>query len=379
MLRHNLVILLLAGVMLMTGCWDGRELEKRSLVLLVGVEREENQYRVYLQLARPQSLGGGGGEGKGDGDPALVISRSGEDLPEIVQKLQLSVDRELFFAHVRGVVLSESVAQDGILGILNVLKNELRVPRTAWIFVVKGGVRPVLTARPELDRIPSTYLSNFFENLTLFQRPHDVSLGSFYNMAVTPGIHPVAMWIGERQPDQSAPSILGVAAFQGDRFQGGLTAEQMIGWTLLKGQPLPGRIYVPCPGGKGQFAVRITTVRRRIYPQVGDGEVRGVLVQLWVAGRTAAVTCQTQDALPATSEALTRAFEERVERAASLAISASQSDVRTDVLGIGRMVYRHAFRHWPGEERWDELYPTLPVRLQTESVLDLSVNVTTSP
>ena len=125
---------------------------------------------------------------------------------------QLAIDRNLFFGHVRAVVIHQDIAQRGMLSLVNPMLQSHITPRETWLFS-SNPARDVLENSPALDAIPSTYFSNFFENNLLLNRPYEMTLGGFHQRLVTPGIQPFAMWIGRGDKELSAPSIAGLAAF----------------------------------------------------------------------------------------------------------------------------------------------------------------------
>lgn len=367
---------------LLAGCWDGLELEQRALVLMVAIDGTDTGVRVSLQLARPQTMAGSSGETSGSqgGEPVTVVTRAGKDVAAAIQAIQLSVDRELFFGHVRVVILSEEIGRRGAWAYLEPLVGgSLSVPRTAWLFVVRGAAEKVLSARPALDRVPSTYLSNFFETRLLLERPYDVTVGGFHQRWVTPGEEPVAIWISALQEDQSAPELLGVAAFKGDSYQGGLEREESLGWILTQNQRLLGRLSIACPDGDGYFAVRFIRSSIRLRPEVSDGKLTGVAVVGSVSGRIGSAQCQV-GAL--TLEGITqyeRAFRAEIERLVSAAFVAAQAELDSDIIGFGKAVYRFAHPHWTGDADWAERFADLRLRVAVNACLDHNRTYTYAP
>lgn len=365
----RLTALSLALALLLVGCWDGRELEKRAMVLVLAIDKAQAGVRVGLQLARPQAFASTHG-GVSDKEVVTVVSREGPDVPSVLHDLQLAVDRDLFFGHVRVVVVSEEAAREGIWRHLHPLFGDHLVPRTAWLFVVRGKAKEVLALRPALDPNPSTYLTNFFDNRLLMRRPYDVTVGGFHQRWVTPGVEPVAIWIAPGQPDQSAPALLGLAAFAGDRFVGGLEEVAAKGWVITQGQPSPGRLPVTCPGRPGRFGVRINDATTRVRPRLEGGRVKGMRLVTRMNGVIDGLDCKVSFDDAAEIRRFEQALEERVEELIRTGLERSQVGLKSDTLGFGRAVYRHAVKAWPGEPQWQERFPTLPVTVEVNARLD---------
>ncbi len=371
--RRWLIAICLCTAIIAGGCWDGQELDRRATVLMLGIDKTDEGVRVGLQLARPQALAGSTGEGSGrDGAKVVtVVSRVGADVTGALHALQLAVDRDLFFGHTRVILVSEDVAREGILRHLQPLYGGAELlPRSAWLFVVKGSVDEVLAHRPDLDAIPANYLTHFFDNRILLQRPYEVTLGSFHRYWVTPGVEPIVVWIAPGQPDQSAPTLLGLAAFHGDRFVGGLGRVPSKGWVITQNQPPPGRLPIPCPGRPGTLAVRVVKSQNRIRPKVQNGSVKGVQVVANVQARIEGIGCSADMSDLHEFAKFEQAFHDEITHLIREGIRRAQTELQTDVFGFGKAIYRFAHWAWPGDERWAELFPDLPVQVNVTVQLE---------
>lgn len=371
--HRKLFWVLLWVQILISGCWDGRELEKRAIVLIIGIDVVGDGVRVGLQLARPQSMSGSASEQSAGGgsEVVTVVSREGADVSAALHLLQLAVDRDLFFGHTRVVVMSEDAARDGVLPHLQPLYGGAALlPRSAWLFITKGTAGAILELRPALDRIPATYLTQFFDNRILLQRPSDVTMGAFHRHLVTPGQEPVVLWIAPGQPDQPAPSLLGLAAFNGDRFVGGLDMVHSKGWSITQHQPTPGRLPVKCPDRPGTFAVRVIKSRNRIRPRTRGGTVTGLTVTANVQGQIEGVDCRASLGDPREMERFDQAFRAEIADLVQAGIRRAKEELKSDVFGFGKATHRYAYQAWPGDERWSQLFPDLPVHTDVTAQLD---------
>lgn len=364
--RYRLIAICLCAAVLVGGCWDGRELEKRAIVLLMGIDRDEAGVRVGLQLARPQAFAGSGAQRSAANEAVTVVTRRGADVPSTLHELQLAVDRDLFFGHARVVVMSEAAARAGVWGQLQPLIGDMKIPRTSWLFIVRGSASTILAEKPPLDAIPATYLTNFFDNRLLLERWYDVTVGGFHQRWMNPGEEPIAIWIAPGQPDQSAPTLLGIAAFHGDQFRGGLDRESSTGWVITQNQPPPGRTPVNCPGRPGRFAVRVVRSQNRIRPRTAGRTVKGLVVAANIQGRIEAVDCRAMLSDPGEMERFARAFRQKIANSIRTGLKRAQTELRSDIFGFGKAVYRYAHAAWPGDEQWAKRFPDLPIEVHVD-------------
>lgn len=363
------LLLLVCCLVLLPGCWDGRELEKRAIVLMVGVDRAEPGVRVTLQLAWPQSMIASPGQegGSKSNEPVAVITRAGVNIAAALQEIQYEINRELFFGHVRAILISESAAQLGSWKIIEQLVGGgLAVPRTAWLFVVSGEAEPVMHARPALDRVPAIYLSNFFETRLLLERPYDVTIGGFHQRWVTPGEEPVAVWITADEQEAAPLTILGIAVFQEDQFLGGLSREESVGWALTQNQRIPGRLTVDCPQGGGRFTVRFLHSSLRLRPHVTAGKLVRQVVQGGVSGRIESSECNLYHLDPKEMTRFRQAFQDEVKRLLNAAFERAQQEFGTDIFGFGRSVFRYAHQMWPGDAAWRRQFREVEIGIEID-------------
>lgn len=363
---------LLALLVFLFGCWDGREIERRALVLTISLDAAPGGVQLGVQIALPRLLGPAGpAGGSPQVTPAFVRHVVARDAATALSDLQMALDRDLFFGHVRVVLVGEELARQGVWPHLAALYGNTLVPRTAWVAVVEGQAESLLAVHPPLENIPPTYLTNFFENRVLFQRPYDLTLGGFHQRLINPGVEPVALWLAPPLAEGMEPRVLGLAAFQGDRFAGGMSLEETYGWLLAQNQQPIRWFTVDCPRSPGIFRARLTTTTVTMRPVLAGNRLERVAVSGWVKARVDGQTCVDDFADPlvraAAQAALARHLIGLVERAAATA----QQELRTDVFGFGLQTFRYGFRAWPGDAAWRERFPGVPVRVDLNVRLDV--------
>lgn len=256
---------------------------------MIGIDPAENQnhgVKVSLQLARPQSFGSTPTEPTNTEEKrTVVVSQEGEDAADAIRKIQLSTDRRLFFGHTRAVVIDEQLARRGVMELIDPLLQSRTTSRETWLFVSETPAIDVLGYTPALDAIPSTYLSNFFENRLLLKHSYEATLGGFHQRLITPGIQPVAVWIGPADASLSAPRIEGFAMFSGERLSGTLDQEQSLGWMFVANQFPKSILAFDCPDHQSsRFLVDVTSVKSTIHVRSKRGSRPQANIALRVRG-----------------------------------------------------------------------------------------------
>ncbi|MCL6599496.1 MAG: Ger(x)C family spore germination protein [Alicyclobacillus macrosporangiidus] len=370
------VVICLAVSIGLTGCWDGIELQQRAIVLIMGIDPGDtpDQVKVTLQLAKPHRLSvppsSGQSGGAGQTSPVIAVSEQGRDVGEALHRIQLDLDRRLFYGHLQAVVIHRKLAERGILTLLNPLVQSRIVSRNLWVFVSEPPAGAFLEKTPELDVIPAMYLANLFRNRIWLNRPYDATVGGFHQRLATPGIEPYALLITGIDPKLSAPQIDGLAVFSGDRLAGVLTGQPFTGWLMLENQFPRSRLAFPCPEDPGkQFVIDVKSVRSRLRVRNLSSARPYVDVEVRMRGSVeggACIPAETQAEL----ETLKRQVERQTQMMVTRAIEWTQSPLHADVLGIGREVYRYQAAEWRGDEWWRSTFERLDVQVHVDLRID---------
>src|SRR5690606_28905061 len=107
----------LTWALALAGCWDYTDIDRRGIVLGIGVEfaqGEEPLLDVTVDIANPSVIAGGGGgplTGSAPSQGALILTQRAGSVAEALHSLQARVDRRLALPFVQVVILHEEVAR----------------------------------------------------------------------------------------------------------------------------------------------------------------------------------------------------------------------------------------------------------------------------
>ena len=146
---------------LLAGFLDMTEPQRMYYINAVGVDFEDNEYVVYLQIINfadvAKSI-----QTSTDVAPAEVGRATGKTIEEAIYKLYRSLDQEVFWGHMRYLVFSERVMENE--HIIPVIDTFIRFRDTRyqiWVYCTKNPVNEVLLVTPILrNSLSSSKLSN---------------------------------------------------------------------------------------------------------------------------------------------------------------------------------------------------------------------------
>nr|WP_279625020.1 Ger(x)C family spore germination protein [Thermoanaerobacter siderophilus] len=168
------IILILTIAILLTGCWDKREINQLAFVQGLGIERgKDDMIHLIVEILKPGLLtaGGGGtggtGGGSAAGKPYAVFQASGVDFAKAFANLNDELPRSLFMQYNEIIFLDEKFARSGIYQTLDFMTRNPEFRRTAYILVVTGGSIQELFNLPssnELERYPYKEVMGLISN-----------------------------------------------------------------------------------------------------------------------------------------------------------------------------------------------------------------------
>lgn len=110
-MKNKLIIF--AIIFLFTGCYNYREINNLAITTAVGIDKEENQYVLTIQVVNIQKAGS---KSSGSSDEAKFITYEtrGNSLQEAFRKIVLESPKRIYGNHLQLLVIGEEVAKEGI-------------------------------------------------------------------------------------------------------------------------------------------------------------------------------------------------------------------------------------------------------------------------
>lgn len=385
---RRLLALFLLGILL-TGCWDRVEVENLAIVLAMGVDPapEGEGYLFTAQVARPSLLGkggggamggGSGGAGSGPGRAFWNTSLEGRTLFEAERKFMRQTSRRLFLASSRVVVLGEGVARQGVGEIFDFLLRDREPRLTLLVTVAKQTAREIMEVEPTLEKTVGQEIDTLSRYIGDDSTSYFPDLAEFANHLWSPGQEAIApaLSVYEDENGKKRLRVEGLAAFKKGRLVGWLDPEESRGLLWVLGKVSGGSLLLPCPGGR--VALEVTGERVTVMP-LFEGDHPVVEIRIKDETNLAEEMCPEPVFTPETLKALEMQAEELI-REEILASLARAQTWGADVFGFGRAFYGRYPRRWREmEDRWEEIFSQLEVRVTVDVTIRRAGLITDSP
>ncbi|WP_190284866.1 Ger(x)C family spore germination protein [Bacillus sp. S3] len=150
--RSFMFVLLLP---ILSACWNQKELTDLAFVMAIGVDKgEEKKFNVSFQIVNPGNVSSGQ-NGGGQGLPIAVYKSSGDTLTEAARNATKQISRRLYYSHTNLIAVSEDIAKDGLLYIMDALDRDPEFRTTTQLVVTRDTSAEVLVASlANLDKMP---------------------------------------------------------------------------------------------------------------------------------------------------------------------------------------------------------------------------------
>ncbi|MEC0229412.1 Ger(x)C family spore germination protein [Paenibacillus alba] len=388
--RVGFLVCLTAVLLLTSGCWSRKELNSLSIAQGIGIDLEDNQYVLTVQIVNPGSFVK---QQESMNTSIVVYSAKGATLNEAVRRLSASVARKIFFAHIRIVVFSERVAKQGIAKPLDFLMRDNEIRSDFNVVIARDSTaKEVLSVLTPLEKIPSNYLFNALEVANKeWSHVVSVKMDEVANNILGEGMDPVLSGVrilGDKTKGKetanlqlSAPSVkfehAGIGVLKKDKLVGWLDENESRGYSLLTDRVQRTALHIPCPSG-GKLGIDISHVHTQMRSKVTNNNPE-IWVDSSVKGNISSVECQIDLSDLATIEKINELVSAAEKSLMELSIQKAIS-LGTDIFGFGIAVHRADPKFWKNNKsNWDERFEQMPIHIEVVTSMSNTGTIGKSP
>ncbi len=375
--RISIFILLIAILLLTTGCWNRRELNELAITLAMGIDRTiDGKYLVTAQVVIPGEIT----EKARGSSPVIIFQAKGDTVLEAIRKMTKEAPRKIYPSHLRILVIGEALAKEGIGKPLDVLSRDWELRSDFYIAVAKGRkAEDILKVQTSLEKIPANELFNTLEvSAKAWSATRYVTLDELIANMVSEGKEPVLTGIhvkleGDKETSFSKQNVemsnpparlyfQELAVFDGDKLIGWLNELQSKTYTIVTNNEFGSVGNVSCPK-HGKFVYQITNSETKVKGKIRHGNPEiDVVVQ--VEGKVADVECDINLKSAKSIVKLEKIYEKETKKMIQQAIKQVQENNKVDIFGFGEAIHRADPKAWEKLKiDWDEKFQDLKVNI----------------
>ncbi|MGG3888865.1 Ger(x)C family spore germination protein [Metabacillus fastidiosus] len=367
-------------LVLLAGCWNRREMNELAIAVGLGIDRQDDQYLVTVQIVNPGEIAAQKGGGRAT--PVLIYQETGDTVMEAFRRLTTVAPRKIYTAHLRMVIIGEKLAEEGFGETLDLLSRSREMRTDYYIAVAKDlKAENVLKVLTSLEDIPANQLFSSLEtsekawapttSVTLDELiPDIVSKGKEANLT---GIK-IRGNVQEGETSENvkqieAPTKLqyeGIAVFKNDRLIGWLDEDESKGLNYSLGKVKSTIVDITCPN-EGKIGIEIIRTKADVETKVKNGRLTG-MIRVEAEGNIADVECRKAElAKTVTIHDFEKKGEESIKEKIEAVINASQQKYKADIIGFGEALQLSNPVYWKkNEKEWSEKFLDIPIEIETD-------------
>ncbi|MDD9268290.1 Ger(x)C family spore germination protein [Paenibacillus sp. GCM10023248] len=147
------IFMILGLLVILSGCWDNKDINHRSLPLVMGITMQDGEYKIILQT--PEL------------DQSKIklneITETGKTISQAVDKISVNKEKEIDLLHIKVIVIEKKLAQQGMKDILSSFMRSGEISLKAYIAICDEDITHFLSKEAEISVPKGSFVYDFFE------------------------------------------------------------------------------------------------------------------------------------------------------------------------------------------------------------------------
>lgn len=356
-------------LLLLSGCWDQRELSSITVVTGMAVDKGENgKYVMTIEGLNAQELNGKTASGFA---PSLVFSLEGNTLSELSQKMNVGMSRNVIYSHMRTLIVSEEIAREGMLEFLDYLERNREI-RDDFNIVIARNSRAMDVLKVTYQFQKSTALKLYTQLDSMVKNwggDPDVKLNDVIAAVTSKGRQPVmaavsikgipGKGVSVENMKKVSPDALAVlnslAIFKKKRLLGFLSITDARNYLWVENNIKRTAVSVPC-GNKKFFALQFYNSKTRKTVKMVNG-IPVIRVNVQAEAYLDGEQCLEDISKVKTYAKYENLAQKMIKKEIATTIQKAQKKYKTDIFGFGEVLYRqHPPQFKKISDHWNESF-----------------------
>lgn len=391
-MKKGLILVVMCCItVLLTGCWDKKELEDQAFVMVIGLDKNKDQknIQVTFQIANPQV--GSTEKSQSDREPASeIVTIQSPSFTVAKQLVNTTVTRNITLSHAKAIVIGSELAKsDQLIRVVETLLRDYEIRQDILLITSEEKAstfirsnHPAFETRPHkyYDLMMNRWKDNGFVPLSTLQkyvRQTQQDAGAFLSIYGTTQRekHHLQGHEDDQKPGRMAlkgvnnTQIIGSAVFSNGNMIGSLTGEETRICLLLRRDTNIQQITTSYPdpfNKKGTLGVRVTEEKK---PKINVKITKpGQTIDVYVPLKMEIVSMTGESDYPTNRQKrkqLEMYIEHILEKETTKLVHRSQKNYKIDLFNF-YSEGRKKFATIPQYEQynWTKRYPYSTVRVR---------------
>lgn len=379
-MKKVLTILLLFSMMIsLTGCWNRMELNELAITVGLAIDKvKENEYKISVQVVDPSEVAPK--QGSTGRSPVTLYHAKANTVFEALRKITTVSPRKIYLAHLRILIIGETVAKEGIAKSLEMLSRDHEVRSDFYIVLAKDTkAEQLLKFLSPIEKIPAQKMFRSLEvSEDAWAPTRTVQMDELITDMTSDGKSGVLTGIkytGNKKVGQSRENVekaspqanlqyANVAVLKKDKLVGWLNEKESKGLNYVSGEIKNTVGSIPCPKG-GSAVVEIFHAKPDIKVNFQNGKP-AIRIYNFIEENVGEVRCDIDLSTTEGIKVLEKSSEQTNEKIIMASIKRAKK-LKADIFGFGEAIHRASPKVWRSLGKdWNEKgFVELPVTVNT--------------
>ena len=364
-------ILIIILSLILTGCWNYRELNEYAIATGLAIDIKDNEYEVSLLFAN-------GKKNKNEENQINVLSGTGNTIYEAINNIGLSTPKEIYISHLSVVIISDEVAKKGVKPILDYLLREPQSNENFYIILSKeSNAKNVLSIIAPQSDFPSQNITSSIKiNEELQGRITDSSFNIFVSKILEKGNNPIANSIiiigddekGTKKMEQENTKVSAytkldkIGIFKDDKLIEWANIDESIGINMLLGNINSLYITLPCDNNKTIVKINNYKINNKVYKDKININIKSSGIVNEVGCK---INLNNEKELNKIENEVKNEMRNKINDAIKIA-----KKLETDIFGYGNMIYKKYPNYYNKIKNWNLEFKNLNINTNIDFRID---------
>lgn len=360
----KILLMFITILIFICGCQNEKEINNLSIVNAIGIDIEDDKYKVTIQILDINKTNNDEQEKL---NKTITYTAVGNNISEALNNITLKSPKTLYLGHLELLIISENLAKSNIDKITDYFLRNSNVSKNFTMLTCLGStpedILKVLendSSYPTGNILGSIEISSTSEGIS-----NNVKFIKFMQDLVSEGKNPIVPTIKKTDEDKLVIDNIGI--FKDKKLIGYLNGNQNIAFNFITDNIKSTTINYKCDENN-YIGINITKSNTDIKSVIKNNEPL-IYLNVVVNAEIMEVNCSNGiDNL----ENVRKEIGNKIKKLINNVIKTTKEDYQSDIFGFGKNIYQNHLSYWNKVKKdWEkEYYPNLKVTTNVEVKLN---------
>lgn len=353
-----------------TGCWNYSEVDDIAIVSGVGIDKGKSEGELAVTVEIVDTKKGS----KSNQSGIKMLTLSGPTIFDIVRGMISITGEKLFWSHSKVIVISEELAREGVIRVIDWYNRDTETRSDVYIFVSKEKTaQEVISLSSVTESILAYELAQQMRIEKNTSTAPVVEIFDFIDKLEASGEYAMAplIYIHEQNKIKNA-RVSGTAIFNKDKMVGTISGDETKFMLFARDEIKGGVLPLNDEKGKPAFSLEILSNRTKVKPVWNDGKLQMQINTVTQVGLDEVMAPKEFNDIDSKKVLEKRAGKELQQQILSV-IHKVQKDYQADIFGFGELVHERMPENWKKiKQNWRQEFTQLDVVVNSKVMIKIS-------